>query len=469
MDHALARFLRRTGALPDAVIAALDAAGVDAALAQGRLPELPPGTLQAVVEGWTAWHDLAAADPELAGAATMPGCALALPRDAPGPPAQALVRLEGAVRRAIEGGSVIGRATRAGHPGLAAYAAHVDHVELLGDISAHRWLALERGEADGVLRREYRFPADLGAPPWTLALLPRCVAAAVHRRARAEAVWAAADVLTGLLTAPPRRELLAAVARAGGQTAVVVRAPDGAARSRAHAPLGEAAALVAAARARHAPAAVVLPASGLDLAALRLPAAVETILVSTAGLHAAAEAFPGPRVEALALALAERAQDPRGAWGRLAPARLGLVEYQGDLEPAYVGLVLGLARAAAAPQRARLAAPPGPALPAVVRTLDDLRPGMLVSGTVTQIAPFGAFVNFGVGRDGLVHVSELADARVERPTEVVQIGQRVTARVLEVDRARGRIALSLRTNPRPPRGDRARATALDALKKLFDK
>ena len=79
-----------------------------------------------------------------------------------------------------------------------------------------------------------------------------------------------------------------------------------------------------------------------------------------------------------------------------------------------------------------------------VRELADLEPGMQLEGVVTNVVAFGAFVDVGVHQDGLIHVSELADRFVKDPHEVVQVGQRVTVRVLSVDAERRRIALSAR-------------------------
>ncbi len=79
-----------------------------------------------------------------------------------------------------------------------------------------------------------------------------------------------------------------------------------------------------------------------------------------------------------------------------------------------------------------------------VHDLADLRVGMQLEGTVTNVAAFGAFVDLGVHQDGLVHVSELSERFVRDAREVVRVGQVVRVRVLEVDLARKRIALSLR-------------------------
>jgi uncharacterized protein len=79
-----------------------------------------------------------------------------------------------------------------------------------------------------------------------------------------------------------------------------------------------------------------------------------------------------------------------------------------------------------------------------VETLQDLRPGMVLEGSVTNVTNFGAFVDIGVHQDGLVHISMLADRFVKNPHEIVQSGQLVKVKVLDVDLQRKRIALSMR-------------------------
>jgi protein Tex len=84
-----------------------------------------------------------------------------------------------------------------------------------------------------------------------------------------------------------------------------------------------------------------------------------------------------------------------------------------------------------------------------VSELKDLKPGMLLEGTVTNVAAFGAFVDIGVHQDGLVHVSQLADRFIKDAREVVKTGDIVTVRVVEVDLARGRIALTMKAGAAP--------------------
>jgi uncharacterized protein len=101
-----------------------------------------------------------------------------------------------------------------------------------------------------------------------------------------------------------------------------------------------------------------------------------------------------------------------------------------------------------------------------VERLEDLVPGMITEGTVTNVTAFGAFVDIGVHQDGLVHISRLSDRFVRDPHEVVHAGQVVRVKVLEVDLPRKRVSLSMRmddepgqitkrggSEPRPPKPD----------------
>jgi len=81
------------------------------------------------------------------------------------------------------------------------------------------------------------------------------------------------------------------------------------------------------------------------------------------------------------------------------------------------------------------------------RVFGDLKPGMIIRGKVTRLAPFGAFVDVGVGRDGLVHISELATGFVDNPSEIVSVGEEVEVKVLSVDHARRQIELGMKEIP----------------------
>ncbi|RMF14951.1 MAG: S1 RNA-binding domain-containing protein, partial [Gammaproteobacteria bacterium] len=93
-----------------------------------------------------------------------------------------------------------------------------------------------------------------------------------------------------------------------------------------------------------------------------------------------------------------------------------------------------------------------------VETISDLKPGMVLEGTVSNVTNFGAFVDIGVHQDGLVHISALSSKFVKDPREVVKAGQIVKVKVLEVDIQRKRIALTMRLDdearPRPEQDGR---------------
>jgi len=76
--------------------------------------------------------------------------------------------------------------------------------------------------------------------------------------------------------------------------------------------------------------------------------------------------------------------------------------------------------------------------------MQQLEPGQILDGTVSGIAPFGAFVDIGVGRDGLVHISALSTSRVNKVEDMVKVGDKVTVRVIEVDQQSKRISLTMR-------------------------
>jgi uncharacterized protein len=87
-----------------------------------------------------------------------------------------------------------------------------------------------------------------------------------------------------------------------------------------------------------------------------------------------------------------------------------------------------------------------------IRTVSDLKPGMTLSGVVTNVVAFGAFVDVGVHQDGLVHVSQLADRFVRDPNDVVHVGQKVDVTVISVDLERNRIGLSMKKGARAEAG-----------------
>ncbi|MBW7572816.1 Tex family protein [Caproiciproducens faecalis] len=88
---------------------------------------------------------------------------------------------------------------------------------------------------------------------------------------------------------------------------------------------------------------------------------------------------------------------------------------------------------------------PAPLLRTDVLSMEDLKPGMELSGTVRNVIDFGAFVDIGVHQDGLVHISQICDKFIKHPSEVLKVGDVVKVRVLSVDTAKKRIALTMKS------------------------
>ena len=132
------------------------------------------------------------------------------------------------------------------------------------------------------------------------------------------------------------------------------------------------------------------------------------------------------------------------------PARMKTLMQDGNLaslaqrlkvgEPTLQDIIESLARPGRDPRDDL----PAPILRQDVLKLEDLVEDMVLQGTVRNIVDFGAFVDIGVKRDGLVHISEMANHYVRSPLDVVKVGDVVEVRVLSVDKARGRISLSMR-------------------------
>ncbi len=97
-----------------------------------------------------------------------------------------------------------------------------------------------------------------------------------------------------------------------------------------------------------------------------------------------------------------------------------------------------------------------------VQDIADLKEGMVLEGTVSNVAQFGAFVDLGVHQDGLVHVSQLSNKFVQDAREVVKTGQIVKVKVLEVDAARKRISLTMKLDAAPARRDAPRENRYEA-------
>ena len=87
---------------------------------------------------------------------------------------------------------------------------------------------------------------------------------------------------------------------------------------------------------------------------------------------------------------------------------------------------------------------PKPILRSDVLDMKDLKPGMILKGTVRNVIDFGVFVDIGVNQDGLVHISQITDRYIKHPLEAVSVGDIVDVQVLTVDMAKKRIGLTMK-------------------------
>ena len=87
---------------------------------------------------------------------------------------------------------------------------------------------------------------------------------------------------------------------------------------------------------------------------------------------------------------------------------------------------------------------PQPQLLSDVMDINDLKPDMIMTGTVRNVIDFGAFVDIGVHQDGLVHISQICDRYIKHPTDVLSVGDIVKVKILEVDTKKNRISLTMK-------------------------
>ena len=87
---------------------------------------------------------------------------------------------------------------------------------------------------------------------------------------------------------------------------------------------------------------------------------------------------------------------------------------------------------------------PKPILRSDVLKLEDLKEGMVLTGTVRNVIDFGAFVDIGVKHDGLVHISEMSDKFIKNPSDLVSVGDIIKVKVIKIDKDRQKVGLSMK-------------------------
>ena len=415
----------------------------------------------------------------------------------------------------------------------------------LSEIAPHRWLAIRRGEYRGALRIELDLPRDkmceqvairqelLGPnvkDRSTESLLDELVYDDLRPSvlrfldgdAQRRAISAACQALTGLLQQAPIAETrigAAYLGRPGAPAAAVTVESDGdLMQDRVLKLDGRWSEQMLELWRRTNVKTVVVPthaAASEQLAALTdalSKADIHVVRVRPAAIAEARRPLTDPPMRlkssiASALILARRALDPVKEWGLVDPVSIGVAEYQNDLDEGVLRAALketielhrlkrrrkgvsptarsglGQAGSSGKPGATRPTAPAQ--LNPLVKSLRDLRAGMTVNGVVTNVSNFGAFVNIGLPTEGLIHISELSNDFVASPSDVVSIGQQVTAHVLAVEPQRARISLSLKEQglamdgprrggarrERPSSGGapKSRTEALANLERLFKK
>jgi transcriptional accessory protein Tex/SPT6 len=347
-----------------------------------------------------------------------------------------------------------------------------EHSESCDEVAPHRWLAARRGVADNLVWIEVIAPEEVEHE-----LARACEAAvldAIAARAEAAAIDTAASGLYALLSraridepvggvlVDKKRVFLAVAGERAEQAELDTKDRQGVLawlKKRDAARVGLAR----------------LGGSSTELHQALTQGGVTVEPVRDAGLMKQAKKRGGAIKRAAAQVVAERLRDTIEGYAGLEPDELGLGEYLDRVDAGRLHAALADVRDVVAWERkhgksARTAGV-GVSLNPMVKSLADVRPGMEMTGVVANLTHFGAFVELGLAHQGLVHVSQLADKFVEHPSEVVQVGERVRVRVLEIDAKRQRISLTMRSGERKGCQQKrdARKESLAALDALFKK
>ena len=357
-------------------------------------------------------------------------------------------------------------------PRLEDLAGLAEHSEGCDEIPAHRWYAADRGVRDGLLWIEVIPPEGEHDPS-----VDKIVLRAIAERSERRAIQTAADALYALLSRPPLPDPVAGIVSDGKRTWVQV--VDGEGAEFGFRDLDGLCAWLERREVEHAGVARVSGRGSVSEIIQRLSAqGIVVEPVREAGLMKQAKKTGGFIKRAAAEVAARRLKDPLTGYAGLEADELGLGEYLDQVNSDRLRGALADVRQVAEWERehGKTKAPVarGVGTSPMVKHLEDLRPGMQLTGTVANLTNFGAFVELGLSAQGLVHLSELSEEFVKHPSEVVQVGDRVRVRVVAVDLKKQRISLTLRedrdTSRRGPGkpGDR-RAEAIRDLDKLFKK
>lgn len=376
------------------------------------------------------------------------------------------------------------------HPDAEEFSAYASRKLLLAEIRGYRWLAIRRGERAGILSITLVIPeadiiaqtearlASLGlvakkrgaasiADELALQDIEPTVRAVLDRRSERGALESARNAYISLLGAPPLQAELILTFYVGNEDAptgfALLDRKGDVKEQEELAPDTDPEPIVKRILEQYHPEVVILPLQAPAAARLRriesLIGSLPVQRILTAAVSDARKNLPHAPAVGAAVVLARRALKPGREWGRVDPLSLKLGEYPREIPTEKLKETLVEAkslsswerrRRTSSPKKSALAGRPAATLASakrlnpLVKTIRDLKPGMTVEGIITNLTRFGAFVNIGIGIEGMIHVSQLAADFVDDPSEVVSVGQQVTARILEVVPEKQRIALSLK-------------------------
>jgi predicted RNA-binding protein with RPS1 domain len=378
------------------------------------------------------------------------------------------------------------------HPEAADFTTHIKTKNKLQELRGYQWLGTRRGQRAGILAVDLHLPEqeiqqqaeirlnalglvaeERGVPSVIDELvMNNLTSTLIHltdKRAETEALRSATSAYTGLLQSPPliaEKILSVYVSSTTAPTGIALMDNNEEPLFQAELPPDKCLNTeLTTWLTQHTPEAAVLPSSCSDDERLRIAVdamdTIPTARIHPAGMKEACASLDLPPRVAGAVVLGKRALHPIREWSNVSPELLGLGEYASEIDPERMARTLNEARLVASWKKTARAvgintaqggrsSGSGRRLNPLVRTIRDLKTGMIVDGVVTNLTKFGAFVNIGLSKEAMIHVSELSDEFVDDPSQIVRIGQPVTARVIEVSAEKNRIALTLKQESPDP-------------------
>ncbi len=389
-------------------------------------------------------------------------------------------------------GSVVVELKDSAHPDVDTFIALVTSRTILTDFHGHHWRSLREGEEKGVLKVTLELP-DTELQRLVESTLPELGLLAEKRGVETVMDYLFGDeiepiihdimdttskqeifgslrlaYMTLLATKPVRVERIIAVYSAGTESPCGVAVLDKKGDVLEHVEISvdeDPGPAVKNLVDSHQPHAIVLPQSDHDQDRMqKVEAAVSPLTthrINSIAVDEARKKLSFGDMASSAVVLGRRLLKPGREWGRVDPLSLNLEEigYKVDLEQ--LRQILFEAKLISSWNRRQKKAPKqatgsrrkaairssGKKLNSSLKSIRDLKPGMMVDGIITNLTRFGAFVNIGLPVEGMIHVSQLSIEFVEDPSHVVKVGQQLSVRVLEVVPEKERIALSLKPAP----------------------